>query len=93
MPRGKFERKPLGEKTIVPLIRLALPDIADEGPRAVAGLGTRTGTWWRFLQRGGQDPEDPPAFDPGQQAMALTRLSGDAAACSRWRRPPFRMAA
>jgi hypothetical protein len=58
LPGGNFEKKPLGEKTIVPLVRLGLLALADEGPERLLVSARGRATWWRFLERGGQYPED-----------------------------------
>jgi hypothetical protein len=58
VPSGNFERKPLGEKTIVPLVRLGLLELADNGPEHLVVSARGRATWWLFLERGGQYPED-----------------------------------
>jgi len=55
---GNFEEKPLGERTIVPLVRLGLLELADDGPERLLVSARGRATWWRFLERGGQYPED-----------------------------------
>jgi hypothetical protein len=50
--------KPIGEKTILPLLRLGLLEIADEAPARLRISTRGKATWRRFLQRGGQFPED-----------------------------------
>ena len=57
-PGGNFEEKPLGERTIVPLVRLGLLELADDGPERLLVSARGRATWWRFLERGGQYPED-----------------------------------
>ena len=54
---GRFE-KTLGEKTILPLVRLGLLELPPDPPErlVISERGTATGR--RFLQRGGQYPED-----------------------------------
>jgi len=58
VPSGNFERKPLGEKTIVPLVRLGLLELADNGPERLVVSARGRATWWLFLERGGQYPGD-----------------------------------
>lgn len=58
LPRGNFEKKPFGERTIVPLIRLGLLELADQGPERLLVSARGRATWWWFLERGGQYPED-----------------------------------
>lgn len=58
LPSGNFEKKPLGGKTIVPLVRLGLLALADEAPERLLVSACGRATWWRFLDRGGQYPED-----------------------------------
>lgn len=50
--------KPIGEKTIRPLLRLGLLEIADGAPERLRISARGRATWRRFLQRGGQFPED-----------------------------------
>lgn len=56
--RSNYEKKPIGEKTIVPLIRLGLLELADHGPERLLISARGRATWWRFLERGGEDAED-----------------------------------
>jgi len=57
LPGRNFD-KMLGERTIAPLVRLGLLELADAGPeRLLVSAGGRA-TWWGFLERGGQYPED-----------------------------------
>jgi len=58
LPRGNFDQKPVGERTIIPLIRLGLLELADEGPERLVVSARGRATWWRFLARGGQYPDD-----------------------------------
>jgi hypothetical protein len=58
LPSRNFEEKPLGERTIVPLVRLGLLELAEEGPERLLVSARGRATWWRFLERGGQYPED-----------------------------------
>ena len=58
MPSGNYEKKPIGEKTIVPLVRLGLLKLADDGPERLLVSARGRATWWLFLQRGGPYPED-----------------------------------
>lgn len=53
-----FERQPFGEKTILPLLRLGLLARAVDGPERLLVSAVGRVTWWRFLERGGQFPED-----------------------------------
>ena len=55
---GNFEQRPLGERTIVPLVRLGLLELADERPERLLVSARGRATWSRFLERGGQYPED-----------------------------------
>jgi hypothetical protein len=52
------EYKPFGERTIVPLVRLGLLEFADDGPERLLISVRGRATWGRFLERGGQFPED-----------------------------------
>lgn len=58
LPKRDFYEKELGERTIIPLVRLGLLELAaDEPPRLL--LSERgEATWRRFLVRGGRFPED-----------------------------------
>jgi hypothetical protein len=42
----------------VPLVRLGLLELADDGPERLVVSARGRATWWRFLERGGQYPED-----------------------------------
>jgi len=53
LPSGNFEKQPLGERTIMPLIRLGLLELADAGPERLLVSARGRATWWRFLERGG----------------------------------------
>jgi hypothetical protein len=57
MSDGGFE-KAIGEKTIVPLVRLGLLENASDGPKQLLISNRGRATWRLFLQRGGQYPED-----------------------------------
>jgi hypothetical protein len=57
MSDGGFE-KAMGEKTIVPLVRLGLLENASDGPTQLLISNRGRATWRLFLQRGGQYPED-----------------------------------
>ena len=57
MSDGGFE-KAMGEKTIVPLVRLGLLENAGDGPKELFISNRGRATWRLFLQRGGQYPED-----------------------------------
>lgn len=48
----------IGEKTIRPLIRLGLLESADGAPERLMISTRGRATWRRFLERGGQFPED-----------------------------------
>jgi hypothetical protein len=54
---GRFE-KTLGEKTILPLVRLGLLELAPDPPERLLISVRGTATWRLFLHRGGQYPED-----------------------------------
>ena len=55
--RDPYE-KALGERTIAPLLRLGLLEPAPDEPRRLVVSEHGKATWSRFLQRGGQYPED-----------------------------------
>jgi hypothetical protein len=55
---GNFEQKPLGERTIIPLVRLGLLELAGDAPERLVVSTCGRATWWRFLERGGRYPED-----------------------------------
>ena len=57
VPTRNFE-KALGERSIVPLVRLELLDPVEAGPERLVVSTRGQATWWRFLERGGQYPED-----------------------------------
>jgi hypothetical protein len=48
----------IGEKTIRPLIRLGLLESAGGAPERLMISTRGRATWRRFLERGGQFPED-----------------------------------
>ena len=54
---GRFE-KTFGEKTIVPLVRLGLLELAVDPPERLLISDLGTATWRLFIRRGGQFPED-----------------------------------
>jgi hypothetical protein len=54
---GRFE-KTFGEKTVLPLVRLGLLELAPDPPERLLISERGTATWRLFLQRGGQYPED-----------------------------------
>jgi len=58
LPSGNFEKQPLGGKTIVPLVRLGLLERADGAPERLLVSARGRASWWLFLERGGQYPED-----------------------------------
>ena len=55
---GTLEHKSFGDRTIAPLVRLGLLELADRGPERLLISVRGRATWWRFLDRGGQFPED-----------------------------------
>jgi hypothetical protein len=57
MSDGGFE-KAIGDRTIVPLVRLGLLENAGDGPKRLLISNRGRATWRLFLQRGGQYPED-----------------------------------
>ncbi|WP_253203560.1 hypothetical protein [Methylosinus sp. KRF6] len=58
LPKRDFYEKELGERTIIPLVRLGLLELAADEPSRLL-LSTRgEATWRRFLERGGRFPED-----------------------------------
>lgn len=50
--------KPIGERTIIPLVRLGLIEVAPENPTHLVVSPRGKDTWNEFLRRGGQFPED-----------------------------------
>jgi hypothetical protein len=52
----------IGEKTIRPLLRLGLLEIADEASEHLVISTRGKATWRRYLERGGQFPEDLTTF-------------------------------
>jgi hypothetical protein len=58
IPAGDFRDKPFGEKTLVPLVHLGLLELAEEPPERLVVSVRGCMTWWRFLERGGEFPED-----------------------------------
>ncbi|MBW4092370.1 MAG: hypothetical protein HIU82_14870 [Proteobacteria bacterium] len=58
LPSGHSEKNPLAEKTLVPLVRLGLLELADGAPERLRVSARGRATWWLFLERGGQYPED-----------------------------------
>lgn len=58
LPAGHFEDKPLGEKTLVALIRLGHLELADDRSESLVVSERGCVTWWRFLERGGEYPDD-----------------------------------
>lgn len=58
VPRRNYENKPIGDRTIGPLVRLRLLELADEGPEKLLVSAHGQATWWGFLARGGQYPDD-----------------------------------
>jgi hypothetical protein len=58
VPNRAYERQPLGDKTIAPLIRLGLLELAGDAPERLLVSARGRATWWQFLDRGGGYPED-----------------------------------
>ncbi len=58
VPSRPLFDKVVGEKTIMPLVRLGLLELAGDRPERLLISARGTATWWLFLQRGGQYPED-----------------------------------
>lgn len=58
VPAQSYCDKPIGEKTIIPLVRLGLIEPAPDDPGHLIVSGRGTETWWLFIKRGGQYPED-----------------------------------
>ncbi len=56
--QGQSYEKPIGDRTIIPLVRLGLLEAAPDNPehRIVSKHGEDT--WSLFIERGGQYPED-----------------------------------
>lgn len=52
------EDKPFGQTTLLPLVRLGLLDATQEPDRRLVVSARGLATWQRFLERGGQFPED-----------------------------------
>lgn len=48
----------IGEKTIIPLLRLGLLTLTDDGAPSLIVSDRGKATWERFLERGGRFPED-----------------------------------
>ena len=63
----------------MPLVRLGLLERADGAPERLLVSARGRASWWLFLERGGQYPEDLTSFDSGQHAGVLTCLAEDAA--------------
>jgi hypothetical protein len=55
--RNRYEEE-LGERTIVPLVRLGLLELAPDEPRRLIVSEAGKATWSQFLTRGGRYPED-----------------------------------
>jgi hypothetical protein len=100
MSDGGFE-KAIGEKTIVPLVRLGLLENAGDGPKQLLISNRGRATWRLFLQRGGHYPEDltqvwpaPSGLRLGSQrkrAMGWTgwpRMLRGGQQCHRWHSTP-----
>ena len=58
--RAGRKDKPFGQATLLPLVRLGLLDPAREPDRRLVVSARGLATWRRFLERGGQFPEDLP---------------------------------
>jgi len=58
VPERSLIEKTIGEKTIIPLIRLGLLDLADGTVERLIISDLGKATWRIFLQRGGRFPED-----------------------------------
>lgn len=54
----RTHEKVLGDKTIVPLVRLGLLGAADDNPAHLVVSNRGKETWFQFLQRGGRFPDD-----------------------------------
>jgi len=50
--------KPIGERTIIPLVRLGLIEVAIDDPTHLVVSPRGKETWNEFLKRGGQFPDD-----------------------------------
>jgi hypothetical protein len=67
VPSSNLERKLIGEKTIVPLVRLGLLGLAGDWPERLLVSARGRATWWLFLPRawrpvpGGSDALMTPA--------------------------------
>lgn len=55
---GDFRDKPYGEKTLAPLLRLGLLELANQPSEHLIVSERGTATWLRFLERGGDYPDD-----------------------------------
>lgn len=55
---GRAHEKVIGDKTIVPLVRLGLIEPAGDDPVRLVVSGRGQETWEAFRQRGGRYPED-----------------------------------
>jgi hypothetical protein len=58
VPAGYSDKNPIGERTIMPLIRLGLLELAAGQPERLLISDRGAATWRRFLARDGQFPED-----------------------------------
>ena len=58
MSAGDFRDKPYGEKTLAPLLRLGLLELANQPSERLIVSERGTATWLRFLGRGGDYPDD-----------------------------------
>lgn len=58
LPARDFRDKPFREKTLAPLVRLGLLELANEPSERLIVSERGTATWFRFLDRGGDYPDD-----------------------------------
>jgi hypothetical protein len=56
--QGQSYEKPIGDRTIIPLVRLGLLEAAPNNPRHRIVSKHGEETWSLFIERGGQYPED-----------------------------------
>ncbi|EHS52358.1 hypothetical protein PDO_4753 [Rhizobium sp. PDO1-076] len=54
----RTHEKVLGDKTIVPLVRLGVLEADDDNPAHLVVSNRGKETWFQFLQRGGRFPDD-----------------------------------
>ena len=58
VPGLSYDDKSIGEKTIIPLVRLGLIEPAPDQPQCLVVSTRGAQTWWLFHARGGRYPED-----------------------------------